>query len=234
MSSFLKKREVFRGEPAKKINEYKPIADYEKLELEEEEVKSLIECEKNIIFHQQKTKEHLMSISETLFQAQRILANHNGGTFRMWFEDLGLKKDFVYMCLKRYNLYLHYEKDSVMELPEKVIKEITKEKSEVEFQESDILKIIEAEKPNEVLKEIKNSFMETGKNIVHSLEVDGYETVEVLPSREEELRNKKIILKDINKEIRDLEKRLRELKKDKNSLEESLQGLENEKIIIEI
>ncbi|MGL4733111.1 MAG: hypothetical protein ACRCWN_05430, partial [Fusobacteriaceae bacterium] len=118
----MKKREVFRGEPVKKINEYRPIADYERLELEEREIKSLIECEKNIIFHQQKTKEHLMSISETLYEAQGILSSHHGGTFRMWFEDLGLKKDFVYMCLKRYNLYLHYEKDVVMELPEKIIK----------------------------------------------------------------------------------------------------------------
>ena len=221
MSNFLKKREVFRGEPVKKINEYRPIADYERLELEEREIKSLIECEKNIIFHQQKTKEHLMSISETLYEAQGILSSHHGGTFRMWFEDLGLKKDFVYMCLKRYNLYLHYEKDVVMELPEKIIKEITKEKPTIELHDEDILKIIEADRPAEVLKEIKTHLLENN------------ETTNVILTRENIIHNSKARLKDVNREIRDLEKKLKELKKERNTLEESLQGLENERIFYE-
>lgn len=155
MNKFLGKREIFQ-EVKKKSNEYKEIVDYNSLEIEIEDKNKLIECEKNIVFHQQKTAEHLMAISETLFNAQEVLASYgNNGKFRLWFESLGMKKDFVYMCLKRYGLYVQYNMNKVMELPEKVVKEITKQDSEVVYEEADIVKIIEATKPSVILKEIK-------------------------------------------------------------------------------
>lgn len=253
MGKFLKNRDVFKGEVAKKINEYKPVADYELLEVNDREKKELIECEKNIIFHQQKTKEHLMAISETLFKAQEILANHRGGTFRIWFEDLGLKKDFVYMCIKRYRLYLDYENDRVMELPEKVIKEITKESRDIQFSDEDIVKIIEAEKPATILQEIKcelsgnptteispdrslpDNFSPDSLNsaVIEVLSDDG-KFVQMFPTREEVAREKRDRLKTINSQIRDLEHALKNLRKERAEIEEQLERMDNEKLFYEM
>lgn len=211
MSKFFKNRDPFKGDAVKKINEYKPVANYDIFEIDIEEKKELIECEKNIIFHQQKTTEHLMAISETLFKAQHLLANHGTGNFRSWFEDLGLKKDFVYMCLKRYNLYIHYEKESVMSLPEKIVKEITKENNPVKFQEEDIIKILESEKPGEIIKEIKNHLSGNPTNDY----ID-------LPSEEEKRKEKEKQLKEINLEIKYYQEMLKILKKKKLEIESGL------------
>ena len=41
MSKFFKNRDPFKGDVAKKIHEYKPIANYDILEIDREEKKSL-------------------------------------------------------------------------------------------------------------------------------------------------------------------------------------------------
>ncbi|MGL4534733.1 MAG: hypothetical protein ACRCUA_06725 [Fusobacteriaceae bacterium] len=218
MSKFFKNRDPFKGDVVKKINEYRPVANYDILEIDIEEKKELIECEKNIIFHQQKTAEHLMAISETLYKAQHLLANHGTGNFGIWFEDLGLKKDFVYMCLKRYSLYLHYENETVMSLPEKIIKEITKENTPQKFQDEDIIKILEAEKPAEIIKKIKFRLSGCPTNEIISSHKDRDGIVVEIYSSNEELK-KEQRLKAINVEIKELEKKLESLKKEKKKIE---------------
>ena len=129
MANFFKDRKTFKEiSKVKIVDEYISKVNYNALEVNDSDLKKLIECEKNILFHQQKSIEHLLALSETLFEAQQVLANYKNGSFRNWFENVGLKKDFVYMCLKRYNLYLSYNSDKVMAIPEKIIKELSNKK----------------------------------------------------------------------------------------------------------
>ena len=94
--------------------------DYSILKVESEE-KKLIECEKVLSFHTEKTTEYLLSIPETLVNTQKVLSNHSGGIFKNWFKGLGMKKDFVYTCINKYELYVQYKKENIMNLPERVI-----------------------------------------------------------------------------------------------------------------
>lgn len=155
MSKFFKDRTAFKEvKKVKIVDEYLPIVDYTELGLKEEDLKKMINCEKNILFHQQKSIEHLLSLSETLYEAQQVLSNYKNGGFKNWFEEMGLKKDFVYMCLKRYNLYLNYENEKVMAIPEKMVKELSTTK--IVLPKEKILEILKSEKPVKRYEEIKN------------------------------------------------------------------------------
>lgn len=136
--------------------DYKPIIDYKSLEIENSDKEILIECEKKLAHHIGEMRKNLFFISEGLYEAQKSLANYNGGTFCKWYEMLGLKKDFVYMCLKRYNLYLEYNSQKFFKISDRNIKDINKLKDEVNPEE--IFKIINSEKINDEIKELKNTF----------------------------------------------------------------------------
>lgn len=211
MSKFLRDRNTFREKSlGKKIEEYKSLIDYEKYELNAEDLKSMINYEKEVIFHNNKAKEHLISLSETLYKAQQLLANYKNGGFREWFETLGLKKDFVYMCLKRYNLYLDYKDDKVMMIPEVIIKDISKKN----LTRDNVLEILNDEAPQKKYKEIKQNIL-SGDPTIYSGDIQEAEIVEEgeIKDLEKKLAEKYRHLKELNKEIKDLEYRLEILRK---------------------
>lgn len=213
MSKFLKDRGAFKEiKKVKVVEQYSPIVNYTNFELKEEDLKKMINCEKNILFHQQKSIEHLLSLSETLYEAQQILSNYKNGGFKNWFEEIGLKKDFVYMCLKRYNLYLNYENEKVMAIPEKMVKELSTPK--IVLPKEQILEILESEKPVKKFEEIKNILSGDPtiyKNEISEAEIiiDGEDEVREL---EKELAKKYSQVKELQKEIKDIEYRLGILK----------------------
>lgn len=213
MSKFLKDRGAFKEvKKVKVVEQYSPIVNYANFELKEEDLKRMINCEKNILFHQQKSIEHLLSLSETLYEAQQILSNYKNGGFRNWFEEIGLKKDFVYMCLKRYNLYLNYENEKVMAIPEKMVKELSTAK--IVLPKEQILEILESEKPIRKYEEVKNILSgdpTINKNKISEAEIiiDGEDEVREL---EKELAKKYSQVKELQKEIKDIEYRLSILK----------------------
>ncbi len=194
MPKFLDKREPFEKKIVKE--EYKPLMDYSILKVELEEEKKLIECEKVLSFHTEKTTEHLLSISETLVNAQKVLSNHSGGTFKKWFEGLGLKKDFVYTCIKKHELYIQYKKENIMNLPERVIREITKK--EQEYNELNIIEIIDSKKPTQKLKEIKKELSDctTTKKENKDSKEKKLEKIELEISRLEEKIKKLLVEKE--------------------------------------
>lgn len=204
MAKFFKDRKTFKEvNKVKVIDEYISKVDYNTLEISELDLKKLIDCEKNILFHQQKSVEHLLALSETLFEAQQVLANYKNGSFKNWFEKLGLKKDFVYMCLKRYNLYLNYNNEKVMAIPEKVIKELSNKK--IVLKKEQILEILESEKPAQKYEEVKNIATVT----TICLNENSSELIDL----EKKIAQKYRSLEMIKKEIKDLEYRLSILKK---------------------
>lgn len=213
MAKFLRERNTFREKSlGKKIEEYKSLIDYEKYELNSEDLKSMINYEKEVIFHNNKAKEHLISLSETLYKAQQLLANYKNGGFREWFETLGLKKDFVYMCLKRYNLYLDYNDDKVMMIPEVIIKDISKNN----LTRDNVLEILNDEAPQKKYKEIKQNIL-SGHPTIYSGDIQEAEIVEEdeIKNLEKKLAEKYRHLKELNKEIKDIEYRLNILRKQK-------------------
>lgn len=134
--------------------EYTPIANYDLLELSEDEKSKLIKFEKFVLENAKKINEHLFSLGETFYQAQSLLSNHHKGTFLSWTEELGFKKTFVYEVLDKYNLYLKYNNNKVFELSNKSVREVKK------LDDKKALEVIVSEKPLEKLKEIKATMVE--------------------------------------------------------------------------
>lgn len=203
MAKFLKERKTFKeSDSVKKIDDYKTVVNYYSFFLDDDDLKKMIDYEKNVLFHQQKSKEHLLALSETLYKAQKLLANYKNGGFRDWFQALGLKKDFVYMCLKRYSLYLDYSNDKVMMIPEVIIKDISKNN----LTKENIVEILNNDKPQEKYREIKKA-----QDVVVIDLVDS-DNIEVL---EKKLSEKYRNLTKLQSEIKDIEYRLDILRKRK-------------------
>lgn len=214
MSKFLRDRSTFKEvKKSRVVDEYIPIINYNEFELKEEDIKRMIDCEKNILFHQQKSIEHLLSLSETLYEAQRILSNYKNGGFRNWFEGMGLKKDFVYMCLKRYNLYLNYNDEKVMGIPEKIVKDLVKQESLLEKEQ--VLEILKSEKPIKKYEEIKSIL--SGDPTIKSNNIFEAEIIieveDEVRSLEEKLAEKYSQIKKLQREVKEIEYRLNILKK---------------------
>lgn len=146
-----------------KVKKIKTQFDYS--EFSETEVDSLIELEERALHTGSLLSDNLKELAGIFTEAQKIFSNNKNGNFGKWYEALGFKKDFVYLCLDRKNLAIKYEENRVYSLPERAIKDIKKldKLNEVEV----VHEILEAEKPTEKLKEIK----ELAKKKVEKTEV---------------------------------------------------------------
>lgn len=126
--------------------------DFKLFEIEDSKVvEELIHKEsvarKNIMQIQRNTLE----LGKVLSEAQELLANNKNGAFKGWFENLGLKKDFVYREIMRYEVFSRYNNDKIKELPIRGIKYISNPK----ITEEEVKEIIEAEEPMKKIKEME-------------------------------------------------------------------------------
>lgn len=169
------------------IPSYISRINYQEYGIIENDLKiKLINCEKKAVHHVSEMAKNVMELSKVFSEAQNLLSDHNGGTFKVWFESLGFKKDFVYMCLKRNNLFLELDEEKVFLIPEKAIKTISKIKDKIDI--SEIKEIINSEKPTEMAKEKENG-------------LSGNPTTEI---------EEAIIIEDSEDEIRKIEKKIAE------------------------
>ena len=121
-----------------------------------------------------------------------------------WFENLGLKKDTVYRAIDKYKLYLDTNNNKVFELSHSVVKGLRKEIEHREESEnlndefiSEIVEVVESEKPVEKLKEIIDK--ETDQEIDIDKEISKidkqvqkyYEKITELENKKEELIKKR-------------------------------------------
>ncbi|MEG2588035.1 MAG: hypothetical protein RSA05_07970 [Cetobacterium sp.] len=181
--------------------------DYNEFGIVENELKSqLINCEKKVVYHANQMSKNVMELSKVFSEAQKILSNHAGGTFKKWFEELGFKKDFVYMCLKRNDLFLEVADDKVFQIPERAIKTISKIKDKIDLEE--VKEIIYSDKPIERAKEKENW-------------LSGSPTTEI-----EEIE----VIENNSDKIRELEKKLSEYYRKIKDIEFELSILKNKKI----
>ena len=131
---------------------YESHFDYLAYEVPKESIDTLIRFEQDIKNHQKKTLDSIFSMSKILYNARDLLANNKNGTFGAWHEALGLNREAVSILLKRYSIYLQVKDKTVMELPVRAVKVITKVESR--FSPDQIKEIIKSGKPLSTLKDI--------------------------------------------------------------------------------
>ncbi|WP_426711272.1 hypothetical protein [Cetobacterium sp. SF1] len=169
-----------------KNDNYFSQIDYSQFNLSLEDENILKFYEKKAYFHGKQIIKNNMELSKIFYEAQKTLSKYGQGSFGKWFETLGFKRTFVYMCLKRNSLFLNYQDPKIFTLPEKVINELGKKNT---FSQQELKKIITSPKPLEVINSLfgdrTNTFTQSNKNITIS---------------------------DIQKKIKKLEKQLFELK----------------------
>ncbi len=126
--------------------------DYSDFNLDDKEI--LIELEKKAIHTGNLLKDNLKELGDVFLEAHKIFANNKNGMFGKWYENLGFKKDFVYLCLDRRQLSIQYSSKDIYKLPDRVIKDIKKIEKE---NEEIVVEILNSENPKEKIKEIKES-----------------------------------------------------------------------------
>ncbi|MGL5001169.1 MAG: hypothetical protein ACRC6J_05560 [Cetobacterium sp.] len=124
--------------------------DYSEFHLDDKE--SLIELEKKATHTGNLLKENLKDFGEVFLEAHKIFSNNKNGAFGKWYELLGFKKDFVYLCLDRRELSLQYNSTEVYRLPDRFIKDIKKIENS-----DDVIEILQSSNPKEKLKEFKEN-----------------------------------------------------------------------------
>lgn len=129
----------------------------------EEDKENLVELEKKALHTGELLRDNIKELGEIFLEAQTIFANNKNGMFRKWYENLGYRKDFVYMCLDRKNLALKYDNNTIYKLPDRIVKDIKKIS-----QESDeaVFEILEAKDPKEKVKEVKEVILKKEKKVV--------------------------------------------------------------------
>lgn len=193
-------------------NDYRSIINFDDLEISEVKIKNeLVNYEKDIAFNANEIKKNTIELSKAFSKAQKLLSGNKNGIFTKWYENLGFKKNFVYMLLKRNDLFLEYDDLKVFEIPEKAIKSISRLKDKVDTVE--INEIINSLKPAEIAKQKENllkgiileneEVVEVIENVLYSkaekvLRADLYNEIDSLNSK------KKIELEKYLKKIEEL------------------------------
>lgn len=102
------------------------VSGFDYTGFEEKEIENLVELEKRANYSGNLLKENIMELGEVFMEAQSIFSAKGNGSFGAWYENLGFKKDFIYMCIDRRKLAIEYKNEEVYQLTDKNIKEIKK------------------------------------------------------------------------------------------------------------
>ena len=168
---------------------------------EEEE---LIVLESKIKFHEKKTMEHILSYSEAIFQGNLIFSNNRNGNFGKWIEELGISRETANTAIRRYTLFKERDNKKILELPGRVVKELTG-KNKSTYDDNEIVEIIESEKPMIALNALRVKKLE--EKLVIEEEMEDYLYKLII--------SKKASVKKIENEILELEERYKNLKENK-------------------
>ncbi len=187
---------------------YNPILNYDEFELENLQKEQMIIFEEKAIHHANELSKNTIALSKIFYEAQKTLASAGTGSFVKWYEALGFKKDFVYMLLKRNELFMEVENERIFEIPEKAIKTISKIKDKVNVKE--ILEIVNAEKPVIVAKEIEVSLSGNPKDKTSEIE-----EIEIIDNSFDKVIKIEKKIAEYYQKIKELEYELSILKKSK-------------------
>lgn len=154
LDKYKKSKAIFE----KKIDNENKKFDYSDFTIEEKLL--LIELEQKASYTGKLLRENLKDLALVFKEAQEIFVNNKNCNFGTWYTNLGFKKDFVYLCLERYNLALKFRDNSIYNFPDRAIRDLKKlnEMDEDDF----IIEILDDEEPVERLKEYRNiTFLST-------------------------------------------------------------------------
>ena len=175
--------------------------DYLDLGIEDDNVKNkLILLESQIRFHDSKIRQHILEYSQAIYEGNKIFSNNRNGNFGKWVNQLGISRETANTWIRRYTLYEDKKNEKILELPGRVIKELTGKNKE-DYNEVEIIEILNSERPMIAISDIK------------------------VKKREERLKNikekKEYLYKlIINKEtsVKRIQEEIKELRKDYDSL----------------
>jgi len=99
------------------IVKYESNFNYGEFELESEEREYFIEKEQRLINLGQQVIKATLEIGKELSEVQDKISNKNknNGMFVAWFENLGLKKDYVYREINRWKMFEKYRIPTIAE-----------------------------------------------------------------------------------------------------------------------
>ena len=167
------------------------------------EIATLMKLENEVKFHQEKTLEHIMRYSEAIYEANKIFAKRGSGSFGLWTDNLKISRETANVAVRRYTMYLESKNEKVMELPTRVIKQLTGQNKEA-YENSEIMEVIEAENPTKMLVEIN-----TKKEVEKFSENESF--LEEFLTRE---KIKKLhAIEKLKNEVKEIEEELKKIKK---------------------
>ena len=131
------------------------IIDYSGLGIEDENIKNkLIILESQIRFHERKTMQHILEYSRAIYEGNKIFSNNRNGNFGKWVDQLGISRETANTFVRRYTLYEDKKNEKILELPGRVIKELTGKNKE-DYNDAEIIEILNAEKPMIAISDMK-------------------------------------------------------------------------------
>jgi len=202
------------------IKEIKPLStyqtkfEYDSLNLETEEVKELKKIEEEVFFLQGKGSENVEKIKSLMIETKElklrlIKAVHKAkeilpkdGTFGSWCETVGLNRNKVYEISLNERIAEKFSKEleELITIPVDIKKKIASEDSS--FSETEVIEILEAEKPRKVfnsiikkkvnLSEISDKLFKVAKSFEKSYSIK---------ENEDRLKERMKVLKSLKKQI---------------------------------
>lgn len=123
------------------INQYKSDFDFEKYEIEDENlIEQITLKEEEISKAVRQIAKKTLELGKMLYETQKMLANYNNGTFTAWFGYMGLDKNFVYREINRWEMFQKYRNPQIAEASVRTLEFIKKHE---ELEEAEIVEILE-------------------------------------------------------------------------------------------
>ncbi|MGL4935277.1 MAG: hypothetical protein ACRC51_07365 [Cetobacterium sp.] len=188
------------------IKKEKFESNFDYNDFNQEDKENLLELEKKATHTSNLLKENLKELGDVFLEAHKIFSNNKNGMFGKWYENLGFKKDFVYLCLDRRQLSIQYNSNEIYKLPDRTIKDIKKiEKENGEL----VFEILESENPKEKIKEFKDNLIQNKIEKEKNLKKENIITklnnllkfININDFNDEKLLNLEILINNLEKEI---------------------------------
>ena len=129
--------------------------DYLDLGIEDNNDKNkLIILESQIRFHERKTLQHILEYSKAIYEGNKIFANNRNGNFGKWVSHLGISRETANTAIRRYTLYKDKKNEKILELPGRIVKELTGKNKE-HYNDVEVIEILNSEKPMLTISDLK-------------------------------------------------------------------------------
>ena len=135
------------------LNLYQSHFNFDKFEIQSNDKDLLLQSEQIIANSQKQLMKNLYEIAKNLYESQQILANYHSGSFVEWFENLGLKKDYVYRMIDKYKLAQETNIRNAVNLPVRVVQNIKKMNIDVNKK----IEIVNSDNPRKKIEEFSLS-----------------------------------------------------------------------------